>query len=359
MTEGVPRLTGLEPDPMLAGTKAFPGPGGTMFRLISYPPKRPEGYKPPPGVTFESGLSEMSENVPRMGDHFDRSAPGMHTSDTIDYGIVVRGEMTLELDDGQKVHLRQGDCIVQNGPGVAGATRCRSPVSWPSSRLAGSAAETCRPQLMSLFDRAGSVEPNAGQVSERGVKPREDRWRQGWTEDRGDIVRHVSLVAGSEENDVNSLLVTRVAIRGVRDAFRTAFGDQEAERIALGEDRRIEMALLDQLGEDVGTIGGIAEDVADDEHQERADAARPGYRKDTAPRSLVRQAVGRHGDFPGRFLDRPGQHGLFRIIGARLGDADMAHLALFLELHEGGCQDIAMMVIGRRRGTAWKWKMST
>ena len=39
----------------------------------------------------------------------------MHTTDTIDYGVVVRGEMTLELDDGQKVHLRQGDCIVQNG----------------------------------------------------------------------------------------------------------------------------------------------------------------------------------------------------------------------------------------------------
>ncbi len=115
MTEGVPRLTGLEPDPMLGGTKAFPGPGGTMFRLISYPPRRPEGYKPPPGVTFESALQEMSEKVPGMGDHFERSTPGMHTSDTIDYGIVVRGEMTLELDDGAKVHLRQGDCVVQNG----------------------------------------------------------------------------------------------------------------------------------------------------------------------------------------------------------------------------------------------------
>jgi Cupin domain len=114
-TEGVPRLTGLEPDPMLEGTKAFPGPGGTMFRLISYPPKRPEGWKPPPGVTFESGLKEMSEKVPGMGDHFERGAPGMHTTDTIDYGVVVRGEMTLELDDGQKVHLRQGDCVVQNG----------------------------------------------------------------------------------------------------------------------------------------------------------------------------------------------------------------------------------------------------
>ena len=115
MTEGVPQLTGLEPDPMLQGTKAFPGPGGTMFRLISYPPKRPEGWKPPPGATFDTGIRELSEKVPRMGDYFERDAPGMHTSDTIDYGVVVRGEMTLELDDGQKVHLRQGDCIVQNG----------------------------------------------------------------------------------------------------------------------------------------------------------------------------------------------------------------------------------------------------
>src|ERR1041385_1461158 len=77
MTEAVPGLSGLEPDPMLAGTKAFPGPGGTMFRLISYPPKRPEGWKPPPGVTFESALKEMSDKVPGMGDHFERGAPGM------------------------------------------------------------------------------------------------------------------------------------------------------------------------------------------------------------------------------------------------------------------------------------------
>jgi hypothetical protein len=126
-TEGVPQLTGLEPDPMLKGTIGFPGPGGTMFRLISYPPKRPEGYKPPPGATFESGLKELSDKLPGMGDVFDRSAPGMHTSDTIDYGVVVRGEMTLELDNGEKVHLRQGDCIVQNGT----RHRWRNPLSEP------------------------------------------------------------------------------------------------------------------------------------------------------------------------------------------------------------------------------------
>src|ERR1044072_7665040 len=114
-TEGLPQLTGQEPDPMLQGTTAFAGPGGTVFRLVSYPPRRPEGYKPPPGVTFESGLKELSEKVPGMGDHFDRSAPGMHTTDRIDYCVVVRGEMTLELDDGQKVHLRQGERVVQDG----------------------------------------------------------------------------------------------------------------------------------------------------------------------------------------------------------------------------------------------------
>lgn len=126
-TEGVPRLSGDEPDPMLRKTRDFPDAGGTNFRLISYPPRRPEGWKPPAGVTFDSALAELDDKVPGMGRHFDRAAPGMHTTDTIDYGIVVRGEMTLELDDGQKVHLRQGDCVIQNGT----RHRWRNPAAEP------------------------------------------------------------------------------------------------------------------------------------------------------------------------------------------------------------------------------------
>ena len=129
---------------------------------------------------------------------------------------------------------------------------------------------------------------------------------------------------------------------------RSTFANEEPERIALGQDRRVEVALLDQLGEDVGAIGGVAEDVADDEHQERADPSALRLRKDLAPCALVHEAVGQHGDFPGRFLDRPREHLLFRIVGARLGDADMAHLALFLEPDEGGRQDVTMVLVGRR-----------
>jgi quercetin dioxygenase-like cupin family protein len=116
--EGTPSLTGSEPDPMLQMTKAFPPPGGSNFRLISYPPKRPPGWTPPPGVTFQSAMKELGDKVPGMADHFEMSpaeARGMHTTNTLDYGVVVRGEMTLELDDGQIIRLRQGDCIVQNG----------------------------------------------------------------------------------------------------------------------------------------------------------------------------------------------------------------------------------------------------
>jgi len=129
-TEATPQLTGQEADPMLQKTKAFPAPGGTNFRLISYPPKRPPGWKPPPGVTFDSALKELGDKVPGMADHFERSPPearGMHATDTIDYGVVVRGEMTLELDDGKIIHLRQGDCIVQNGT----RHRWRNPGSEP------------------------------------------------------------------------------------------------------------------------------------------------------------------------------------------------------------------------------------
>lgn len=113
-TEGVPQVSGHEPDPMLTAKGAFPGPGGSLFRLVQFPPKAPEGVKPDPSV-YVRYLEELDQKIPGMASHFERDAPGMHTSDSVDYGVVIRGEVILELDDGKTVHLRQGDCVVQNG----------------------------------------------------------------------------------------------------------------------------------------------------------------------------------------------------------------------------------------------------
>jgi quercetin dioxygenase-like cupin family protein len=41
--------------------------------------------------------------------------PGMHTTATIDFEVLLSGSVTLELDDGAKVDLRPGDTVVQNG----------------------------------------------------------------------------------------------------------------------------------------------------------------------------------------------------------------------------------------------------
>ena len=86
----------------------------------------PEGTKPDPRA-YENFLEELSQKVPGMAEHFERDTPGMHTSDSVDYGIVIRGEMILELDDGKTVHLRQGDCVVQNGT----RHRWRNPLAEP------------------------------------------------------------------------------------------------------------------------------------------------------------------------------------------------------------------------------------
>ncbi|HEX3863022.1 MAG TPA: cupin domain-containing protein [Stellaceae bacterium] len=46
-------------------------------------------------------------------------APGapkfMHRTETVDYAILLSGECDLELDDGETVHLTQGDIVVQRG----------------------------------------------------------------------------------------------------------------------------------------------------------------------------------------------------------------------------------------------------
>jgi quercetin dioxygenase-like cupin family protein len=39
----------------------------------------------------------------------------MHQTVTIDYVIVIEGDLWIELDDGAEVHLPTGSCVVQNG----------------------------------------------------------------------------------------------------------------------------------------------------------------------------------------------------------------------------------------------------
>jgi quercetin dioxygenase-like cupin family protein len=51
----------------------------------------------------------------------------MHTTDGIDYVLVVSGEVTLELDDGERTVLRAGDVVIQIGTQHAWRNRGTGP----------------------------------------------------------------------------------------------------------------------------------------------------------------------------------------------------------------------------------------
>ena len=87
-----------------------PPPGGTHWRFVEFPPQAAA----PANAEAASITAEFNEKLPDWLDHFDAARPGMHKTETIDFGIVLSGEIWLELDEGE-VHLTAGDCIVQRG----------------------------------------------------------------------------------------------------------------------------------------------------------------------------------------------------------------------------------------------------
>jgi quercetin dioxygenase-like cupin family protein len=58
---------------------------------------------------------------------FEPDNPGMHTTDSVDYGICLEGEMHLELDNGQEIRLTPGACVVQQGTRHAWHNRSDKP----------------------------------------------------------------------------------------------------------------------------------------------------------------------------------------------------------------------------------------
>ena len=92
----------------------FPPVGGFRFAMFTVPPQStalPEDFD---RVAF---MRELEETLPGMVSqaNMETDNPGMHTTDTIDFEYVMSGEVWLELDDGEEVHLKPGDTVVQNG----------------------------------------------------------------------------------------------------------------------------------------------------------------------------------------------------------------------------------------------------
>ncbi|MEZ5721550.1 MAG: cupin domain-containing protein [Paracoccaceae bacterium] len=105
-------VTATEPEPTDRYTETAPPPRGTIIRMVDIPPEGQDGPdfdKETARALFEKvGLAENAEHtIP--GRH-----PLMHRTESIDYGIVLDGQIVLLLDDSEVV-LEQGDMVVQRG----------------------------------------------------------------------------------------------------------------------------------------------------------------------------------------------------------------------------------------------------
>jgi mannose-6-phosphate isomerase-like protein (cupin superfamily) len=59
----------------------------------------------------------------------------MHATQTVDYMCVLSGELWLELDGGAEVHLKPGDCLIQNGTRHAWHNRGNEPCLYVTVRI--------------------------------------------------------------------------------------------------------------------------------------------------------------------------------------------------------------------------------
>ncbi len=93
--------------------------GGTVFRIIEYPPDSVRLKTLAP----DSFFPEMGAQA---ADKAQRRHPGMHKTNTVDYAIVLSGEIYAVLDESE-VLLRAGDCLVQRGTRHAWSNRTEKP----------------------------------------------------------------------------------------------------------------------------------------------------------------------------------------------------------------------------------------
>ena len=113
----IDRASGEPPED---GLHLHPPPNGTRLRVVDFPPED-EGVLAqltPEVVRAAFDVLHAADSLPEG----PQPHPLMHRTESIDYGLVLEGELVLVLD-GSETPLRAGDVVIQRGTSHAWANR--------------------------------------------------------------------------------------------------------------------------------------------------------------------------------------------------------------------------------------------
>jgi mannose-6-phosphate isomerase-like protein (cupin superfamily) len=95
---------------------------GTIFRVVEFAPEHEVKADYETRLRIVQGLGLAPE-----GDSRDRPRdPMMHRTATVDYAVILSGEIDMLLDDSE-IHLKQGDVVIQRGTNHAWVNRGTQP----------------------------------------------------------------------------------------------------------------------------------------------------------------------------------------------------------------------------------------
>ncbi len=122
VTDSIPASLSDREDGATKKIGVVPPPGGTVFRMVEFAPNKEitADYETRLKAIQTIGLAPEGPSRERPRD------PGMHRTRTIDYAVVVSGEIDMLLDDSE-VHLKAGDVVVQRGTNHAWVNRGDAP----------------------------------------------------------------------------------------------------------------------------------------------------------------------------------------------------------------------------------------
>jgi quercetin dioxygenase-like cupin family protein len=90
----------------------WPSQSGTRFLVVTW---SPAGSVATPEGDPQQLNADAEAAFPGLMSAFEPDNPGFHTSDSIDYGVCLDGEMWLVLDDGHEARITPGTVVVQRG----------------------------------------------------------------------------------------------------------------------------------------------------------------------------------------------------------------------------------------------------